>query len=279
MPAILGKRKRRKEVSRRDEQRSSGADLEEDEQLRRLLRHHFETKFEALEPSGPGAIQRTPQEEDLDAIDSGNETDWTGFSGDEEQLDAVVVDYQNLEKAKAGVSRKELKLFMTARPPLQSNKATSTVDGRGTEPADPDEVATDVANLKNDLALQRLLKESHLLDPKLSSAPSGQSRHKALDIRQQTLGSKSSLFSQQSMPLAQRRGILAKAAERDEKRRREAKENGIILEKAMKSRARDRQRQRGIGAPSVGKFSRGILTLSKKDVAEIVGPSKRARRK
>ncbi|KAL8739338.1 MAG: hypothetical protein Q9181_000069 [Wetmoreana brouardii] len=279
MTAILGKRKRREEVSRRDGQYSSGADTEEDEQLRRLLRHHFETKFEALEPLRPGTIRRTPQEEDLDASDSGNETDWTGFSGDEEQSDAVVVNYQNLEKAKAGVSREEFKLFMTARPPVQSNKATSTVDQRATETADPDEVATDAANLKKDLALQRLLNESHLLDPKSSSAPSGQSRHKALDIRQQSLGSKSSLFLQQSMPLAQRRGILAKAADRDEKRRREAKENGIILEKAMKSRTRDPQRQRGIGAPSVGKFSRGMLTLSKKDVAKIVGPTKRPRRK
>ncbi|KAF6241745.1 hypothetical protein HO173_000457 [Letharia columbiana] len=94
------------------------------------------------------------------------------------------------------------------------------------------------------------------------------------------MGSKTSVFAQQKMPLAQRRGITAKATEREEHRRREAQENGIILEKAAKSKKKsDAIRQRGIGAPSVGKFQRGMLKLSKKDVADIEGPKKSARRK
>ena len=77
------------------------------------------------------------------------------------------------------------------------------------------------------------------------------------------------------MPLAQRRGINAKSVEREQLRRREAQENGIILEKHSKSRSKgSSNRQRGIGAPSVGKFQGGILRLSKKDVAEIEGPKK-----
>ena len=40
---------------------------------------------------------------------------------------------------------------------------------------------------------------------------------------------------------------------------------------------RDLNRQRGIGVPSVGKFKRGMLKLSKKDVAQIEGPKKGAR--
>ena len=82
------------------------------------------------------------------------------------------------------------------------------------------------------------------------------------------------------MPLAQRKGIAAKARRREEIRRREAQENGIILEKAVKSnRKGDTMRHRGIGAPSIGKFQGGMLKLSKKDVAEIEGPKKIARRK
>ena len=82
------------------------------------------------------------------------------------------------------------------------------------------------------------------------------------------------------MPLAQRKGIIAKATKREHLRRREAQENGIILEKATQSKKKDdSMRQRGIGAPSVGKFRGGMLKLSKKDVADIEGPKKIARRK
>ena len=77
------------------------------------------------------------------------------------------------------------------------------------------------------------------------------------------------------MPLSQRRGIARKVAEKEESRRRDAKENGIILEKAIKKRSGgDARRQRGIGAPSVGRFKGGTLKLSKQDVREIQGPKK-----
>ena len=119
-----------------------------------------------------------------------------------------------------------------------------------------------------------------MLDSQSSLSHSGQNRHKALDLRLQDLGSKSSVFAQQRMPLAQRKGIAAKAVEREELRRREAKENGIILEKAIKRKKKDgSMRQRGIGAPSIGKFQGGMLKLSKKDVAKIEGPKKTTRRK
>lgn len=77
------------------------------------------------------------------------------------------------------------------------------------------------------------------------------------------------------MPLSQRRGIARKVAEKEESRRRDAKENGVILEKAIKKRSGgDARRQRGIGAPSVGRFKGGTLKLSKQDVREIQGPRK-----
>ena len=101
-----------------------------------------------------------------------------------------------------------------------------------------------------------------------------------MDLRLQDMGSKTSIFAQQKMPLTQRKGINAKATQREELRRREARENGIILEKAVKSKKNDTSmRQRGIGAPSVGKFQGGMLKLNKRDVAEIEGPKKDSRRK
>ncbi|KAL8687517.1 MAG: hypothetical protein Q9218_006334 [Villophora microphyllina] len=276
MAVALGKRKRRKDIEANNLQDAFKAQ-DEDGQLQRLLRQYFESKFEPLASSKP-VIARRPshgEESQSPTID----TDWPGFSEDEEKSSTIVVDYQNVEKSKVDISREELKHFMTARPPVQVDGQPNTTRQKDIEPADPEEAATDAANLKKDLALQRLLKESHLLEPASSTAPSGQNRHKALDLRQQVLGSKSSVFSQQRMPLAQRKGIRAKAVERDEGRRREAKENGIILEKVAKSKANGPKRERGIEAPSVGKFSRGMLTLSKKDVASIVGPRKRSEKR
>ena len=82
------------------------------------------------------------------------------------------------------------------------------------------------------------------------------------------------------MPLAQRKGIIAKAAERDQSRRKEAKENGIILEKRAKGKKRpEARRQRGVGAPSVGRFQGGMLKLSRKDVDDIVGPQRASKGK
>ena len=140
-------------------------------------------------------------------------------------------------------------------------------------PPDPEETASDAANLKKDLALQRLLKESHLLEPQSELAVSGRNRHKALDMRLQDLGSKNSLYTQTKMPMSHRKGIAAKLAEKEETRRREAKETGTILERAVKvKKAGEARRQRSIGAPTVGKFQGGMLKLSKKDVADIQGP-------
>lgn len=151
----------------------------------------------------------------------------------------------------------------------------STVHRKQYKEAGSEEAITDAANLKNDLALQRLLRESHLLDPKSSLSHSGQNRHKAMDLRLQNIGSKNSLYHQQNMPMAQRKGIAIKAAGKEVSRRKEAKENGIILEKVVKvKKGNDKRRQRGIGAPTVGKFKGGMLKLSQKDVIEIEGPSK-----
>ncbi|KAI4177745.1 MAG: hypothetical protein LQ343_000209 [Gyalolechia ehrenbergii] len=277
MTVVLGKRKRREVVAYLEPCEHPKEDSCDDDRLQNLLRQHFETRFEPLENSSRRNTEEVTlvKEPDADVHD----TDWSGFSEEEEEKNAFVVNYENHKKLRANVSREDSKQFMSTKPPWQSGERPSTAKRIKPKPPDPEEVATDAANLKKDLALQRLLEESHLLDPALSLAPSGQKRHKALDMRQQALGSKSSTFSQKNMPLAQRKGILARAAERDEFRRRKAKENGIVLEKATKVKVQDPKRQKEIGAPRVGKFTRGMLTLSKKDVYEIVGRSEKIKRR
>ena len=76
--------------------------------------------------------------------------------------------------------------------------------------------------------------------------------------------------------MAQRKGIAHKARGKEERRRQEAKQNGIILEAPAKRKLnKEGKRQRSIGTPSVGRFQGGMLKLSKRDVAKIVGPKKR----
>ncbi|KAL8936045.1 MAG: hypothetical protein Q9211_004381 [Gyalolechia sp. 1 TL-2023] len=276
MAAVLGKRKRREHVADFECHENPRQGSYVDDRLQSLLQQHFETKFEPLEHASRGITQEALAVKELD-IDV-HHTDWSGFSEEEDEENALVVNYEIQEMPRANVPREETKQFMGTKPPLQSDERPSTSKRIKREPPDQEDAATDAANLKKDLALQRLLEESHLLDPNSSLAPTGRKRHKAQDMRQQALGSKSSIFSQKSMPLVQQKGILAKAAEREEHRRRDAKENGVILEKVTKVKWQHPKRQREIGAPRVGKLTRGMLTLSKNDVYEIVGRSKKTRR-
>jgi hypothetical protein len=160
----------------------------------------------------------------------------------------------------------------SSKPP-KSNPTISVIrDKSGATVDDAD--GSESANLKKDLALQRLLAESHLLESASNPTTTGNNRHKATDMRLQALGSKGSIFKQEKMPIAHRKGIISKQNEKESTRRREAKENGIILERAkMKGkRSGDGRRDRGVGNPNVGKFSGGTLKLSKKDINDIEGP-------
>ena len=145
--------------------------------------------------------------------------------------------------------------------------------------ANSEEEYIEAANVKNDLALQRLLKESHILDPSTftgkASAPDGKGREKALDLRLQSLGAKQSILEDSKMPLSHRKGISAKATSREETRRKEAVESGVVLEKVKSAVKTVNRRERSIGGPAVGKFKSGTLKLSSRDVKAIQGPKQK----
>ena len=295
MAPILGKRKRRDQIIDTGNTLPHPGDGDSSN-VQALLRQHFESTFEPLPE--PLAHEPLIQNSDTKASDDELESDWEGFSECEKEH-AETIHYSTSASSTADVSKDDFKTFMvrgqivtihqnyadhilrqSAKPPCSTTIIASTAKRKQSNPIENEDSSTDAANLKKDLALQRLLKESHLLDSDSSLSYSGQNRHKALDLRLQDMGSKTSIFAQQKMPLAQRKGIAAKATEREELRRREAQENGIILEKKAKSRKKAHNvKQRSIDAPSVGKFQGGMLRLNKKDVAEIEGPKKIAGRK
>ncbi|RDW78794.1 uncharacterized protein DSM5745_05646 [Aspergillus mulundensis] len=242
------------------------------------LRKFFEAQFQPLDVKARTAEDESEVEfDDDDEYDgdsqeeeSGSESEWSGLEEEKENAPVEVVEYQAPSRPTGDIiDKRARKAFMTSKPPSFDIDLTTT---ELSKKAVDDEEDKDVEslNLKNDLALQRLLKESHLLESASDLAPTGKNRHKALDLRMQELGAKSSLYHQKNMPSSMRKGIKAKAVSKEDKRRREARENGIILEKpAPKKQISGGRRERGVGGPSIGKFAGGTLNLSKRDVAHV----------
>ncbi|TKA78052.1 hypothetical protein B0A55_02124 [Friedmanniomyces simplex] len=266
MAVTLGKRKRRDILVAESEQEHI-----DDDDARALFQRAFEAKFKPLEETvrpidRPEAV---PSDHALNEGDDEDRTsDWNGLSDDDARVE--VVEHDTADEAGDQLARQEQKAFMSSRPPTATLRESKTTSQAAPTTAD-DEAET--SNLKHDLALQRLLKESHLLDRSSTAsstmAPEGKTRVKALDLRLRDLGAKKSLLEQEKMPLAHRKGIKAKAAGREVTRRKEAVENGVVLEKVKMASQPQKRRERGVGAPSIGKFRGGTLKLSSHDVKSI----------
>ncbi|KAI8275536.1 hypothetical protein K4K60_008582 [Colletotrichum sp. SAR11_57] len=271
-----------------------------------IFRRHFEAAFAPLPGTakakrkakkGRAAAEAAEseeeeddeEEEDLDEdVGVDDEDGWGGVS-DEDEEDAdegenvvEVVDHSSSKPLPApSMSKRELKAFMSSKPPSQTDPNPTTP---ASEPAADEDDENDKSMLANDLALQRLLSESHLLakhnntsstssEPKSFAA--GKLRQRQLDMRMQSLApGVASLFKQDKMPMAQRKGIVAKAAQRETTRRRQAKENGVVLEReapAPKKKSGGGRGERSVGGPSVGRMRGAQLTLSERDVRSIEG--------
>lgn len=208
----------------------------------------------------------------------------------------------------ATMTKRELRAYLSSRPPDTTNN--DTAGGGQTDKAKqqhrPGENKDDAQNedsktlLANDLELQRLINESHILAAAnpfhaIGSSRGGgggdgggggktfaQGRTRALttDLRLQQLGATTSLLAQRKMPMHVRKGINAARGAQEEKRRREARENGIILEKTTSSasgggggggkKGGSSKKRRGGGLavdmPGMGSFKNGELKLSKREV-------------
>lgn len=296
MAPTLGKRKRvsRDELFKNESSRSPSPSSEEqsdNEDLQSIFQKAFEAKFKPLDVSPKKKKVEVVVEEEEDESEA--ESDWSGISEDD---GVEVVEYTEKGNERDLVSKSELKAFMvrksyiilhtgntnttiqSSKPPTKLSSATTTTTSKPSPTSDDE---TDTAHLKNDLALQQLLRDSHLLSK--SSTPSifltGSQRHKSTDLHLVSLGAKKSIMKQESMPMSHRKGINSKAKQREEKRRLEAKENGIVLEREVRAKRFVKTRERGVGGPSVGKFRGGTLSLSKKDVAEITGSGGRGKGK
>lgn len=199
------------------------------------------------------------------------------------------------------MSKKELKAFMSSKITDQSAPSKPSSSSTTDQQASPSSLTTlpeDAPSLlKQDLELRRLIAESHLLAPSHGSTSpfassvvhggatepkaftAGRTRQRATDMRLQALGSKGSILKQEKMPMNMRKGMVAAAEGREAKRRREAKENGVILEKSGGSgggngkaaKKKQRPRERGVDGPAVGRMKGAELRISDRDVRKIEG--------
>ncbi|SPJ84270.1 uncharacterized protein FTOL_10787 [Fusarium torulosum] len=292
--AVLGKRKADAEPTISEEDAAA------------IFRRHFEAQFAPLPDAEESKSHSKKTKQQGDADDDDDESDdsdgnnnvdeeeeddeeWGGLSGDdssEEEEEAVsaveVVDHSSKQPSNiATMSKRELKAFMSSRPPDQTVRK-SEPESSATQSSST-EVPEDAPSLlAQDLELRRLLAESHLLAPRLSAsgttiAPkafaAGRTRQKTTDMRVQALGSNVSIHKQEKMPMNMRKGIVAAADARETKRRREAKENGVILERetGKKKGRRDRGRDIAVDRPGVGRLRGAELRLSDNDIRGIEG--------
>ncbi|KAF3916900.1 hypothetical protein ABW21_db0201527 [Orbilia brochopaga] len=218
---------------------------------------------------GPGSDDASEYSEDIDIS-------WDGID-DAATRPVEIVSYDFSRRLPPPSAKPSRSAFMSAKPP--SSNTTTSSSSKPTSAKDTEEAAADAANLQNDIALRRLLSESHLLDSTLSHA-SARHRQQALESRIVGLGGTalSKLDGTASRtPMAIRKGMSRKQEAREEKVRTAARDSGIVLAKSqMKKKKRklkangsssSSKRDRGVGGPTVGKFRRGALVLSQRDVA------------
>ncbi|KAL7820161.1 hypothetical protein V8C44DRAFT_73603 [Trichoderma aethiopicum] len=299
--AVLGKRKA-------PEPSISTEDAQE------IFRRHFEAQFLPL-PEAERKAREQQDDDDSEEESDGSEGEageWGGLSNDEDGSDddeddsdeldddddddsptVEVVDHSVSQAPKTStMSKRELKAFMSSRPPDPTSSSSSSKPTPQPSAKSSAALPEDAPSLlAQDLVLRRLIAESHLLQTNkptslsaiLSSSSSAQSepkafaagrvRQKALDLRIQALGSKTSILKQEKMPMHMRKGINAAATERETKRRREAKESGVILERETgKKKKRERKSGGGVGfGPAVGRMRGAELRISERDVKKIEG--------
>ncbi|KAI0969334.1 hypothetical protein F4678DRAFT_440087 [Xylaria arbuscula] len=292
MATVLGKRK-----SRLQKADPSVTPEEVQAKLAQCFGAEFKSLLATVKPtptSAPESEIEKEDEEEESASDSdgSDEGSWGGISEDEADDDSsapstvieVISHTDSYTATTDTLDKRESRAWLSSRPPIANSADGASSANKKGKPTTAEEDAPSL--LKNDLALQRLLAESHLFSPAGSGDSSdgastehvGRNRHLATDLRLAALGSKASIYRQQKMPMSFRKGIQAAATGRETKRRHEARENGIVLERpaAGGKKVGGKAKRSGggggaIDAPAVGRMNSGMLKLSKRDIADIEG--------
>ncbi|KTW27412.1 hypothetical protein T552_02391 [Pneumocystis carinii B80] len=183
-------------------------------------------------------------------------------NGNSEEFPEVI---NFIEKKAKSSKNTEFHSFMSSKLPnfYEKRKSIKEVDKRQD---------LDYKQLKNDIALQRLLRECHLLKKGSDSStfslePVGKQRHKIIENRIKLLGGKE---IKEKIPFKIRLGMKLKAKIRSDIAKKKAKESGLVRAlPAPKSKAKHK-RNYGLNEIRIGKYHKGMITLSEKDIRKTI---------
>lgn len=214
------------------------------------------------------------------------------------------------------VSKADKKLARAGRAPtLEEMEAKQRALSKLTRKQQLRAAQEDSENVENDLKLQRLLSESHILAHNLEysgadltmqtldyEAPIGNSRRRILEQRIRSAAATNSSTAGlpkklEKMPMHMRKGMIRAREQRVADHEREAREAGIVLSRVKKGELRNldqgrgatsssdrlgvgkkqaaRMRDRGLRINSVGKATRNGLRISQDEIDRITNQGKR----
>lgn len=314
-----------------------------------IQRRNFEAQFGSIEDMGykdkSKAQDKDCDEEDSDSEednipnhltkDSDDEDDFSGFgsnaslSSDEEEDDEeseqevkpkVIKINDSFSTPPPSITNAERKIVRSGRAPTLAEMAKKEQElSKMTKKQQAKAAKEDDENLENDLKLQRLLKESHILANQLDYSgadltlqtidyedPTGKARRRALDSRIRSLAANSSSTgglpkTLEKMPMNMRKGMIKSNERKVAQYEQEAKDAGIILSKVKKGDFRDlnqgkgstsssdrlgtgnkvekKHRQKGLKINAVGRSTRNGLVISQNDIDRINNKGKRTFKK
>ncbi|KAI5954932.1 FAF1 [Candida jiufengensis] len=322
----------------------------EDEEYKRALeiqRKNFEAQFGSIEDLGyeDKTTQEEEEEEEFNGFDSENseksdemdlsensqESDFTSDSEiddfeDEEDLmehiqkPKIIKLNSSTDQTPIINTKDDKKLLKSGRAATISeiNKHNDLVSKQTAKQLQKSQ-KEDSENLENDLKLQRLLKESHILannnqysgvDLTLKTInyddPTGKSRKRILSSRIEELSGTNRVKNKklESMPMKMRQNMITKRDSRIAKYEKDARDAGIVLSKLKKGEVRDLnagkgstsssdrlgnglkknkvvKRDRGLKINGIGKSTRNGLVISQSEIDKInnQGKSKFKKRK
>ncbi|QLQ80530.1 hypothetical protein HG537_0D05310 [Torulaspora globosa] len=262
--------------------------MSDDDRLLEIQRRAFESQFGSLESMGFQDKTKN-QAESENENESENESDSENGSESESESDGEsgepqprVIRFNELRDDYVPSSKKEQRLLRSGKPLRAA-------------PDDDDERQ----NLKNDIELQRFLKESNLLSA-LDDSNAGKARSRTLEMRlrelSETNGSETKLNKLEKMPIQIRKGMVAKHLQRIKKHETEAHAGGVVLSRVKRGQFRkidktyrndlerrigtsiktrqslsNKPRQRGLKINTVGKSTRNGLVITKNEIARVNG--------
>ncbi|CAI5759165.1 unnamed protein product [Candida verbasci] len=293
------------------------SDEEEYKKQLEIQRRNFEAQFGSIEDLGfedksKGKSSESESENNSESESETSESDFEGFDPASEINEPKVIKLNDSYTPTPTISKRDKKILKYGKIPT-----VEEIDKREklAESKKPKTNEDNDENLQNDLKLQKLLKESHILTNTLEYSgadltlqtidfddPTGKARRRTLDSRFEELSSTNGVRPKtlEKMPMNMRKGMIKKRNEKISKYEKEAKDAGIVISKVRKGELRDlsagrgstsssdrlgsgkkikkTNRDKGLKIHGIGKSTRNGLVISQNDITRINSNKKYNRR-